>query len=231
MGVGVQKAGTSWWYEQLVTHPDVVRPPSGHKELRYFSRFATSPFTDADAETYHRLFPRPPGAQCGEWTPSYLSDHWIPPLLGRAAPDTKLLVLLRDPVERYVSGIAQAESRGRTATLADHRDAFTRGCYATALERLLAWFPRKRVLVLQYERCRVDAAAQLRRTFEFLGLDPDHRPPDLARPVHATTRPKKTPDEDLREVLALAYGPELALLAQRFPDVDLGLWPSAAPRR
>ena len=102
-------------------------------------------------------------------------DAWTPALLREAAPEARLLVLLRDPVERFRSGRTLAENRltvGSTARAAANA-AFNRGLYADQLLRLWRAFPREQVLVLQYERCVADARAQLARTFVFLGLEPD----------------------------------------------------------
>jgi hypothetical protein len=39
VGVGAQKAGTTWWYTLLSSHPGVHAPPGRRKELHYFDRF------------------------------------------------------------------------------------------------------------------------------------------------------------------------------------------------
>ena len=41
VGIGVQKAGTSWWYRLVVDHPQVSHRPSIHKERHFFARFGT----------------------------------------------------------------------------------------------------------------------------------------------------------------------------------------------
>ena len=56
-------------------------------------------------ERYHRNFPRPAGGVTGEWTPRYMYDHWSLRLLRRAAPEARILVILRDPIERYRSAL------------------------------------------------------------------------------------------------------------------------------
>ena len=84
-----------------------------------------------------------------------MSHFWIPALIRRAAPDAKVLVLLRDPVERYRSGLA-LQSQTRRASQASASAAFRLGCYATHLEQLYASFPREQVLVQLHERCVAD---------------------------------------------------------------------------
>ncbi len=68
VGVGCQKAGTSWWFLLLAQHPGVDVSLLAHKELHYFARFWRDGFTDADAAAYATLFPRLEGKLSGEWT-------------------------------------------------------------------------------------------------------------------------------------------------------------------
>src|SRR6516162_10204326 len=44
VGIGVQKAGTTWWYSLLAAHPDVSSRLDIHKERHFFDRFATMAF-------------------------------------------------------------------------------------------------------------------------------------------------------------------------------------------
>ncbi len=234
VGIGAQKAGTSWWSALLHEHPDVHRPGGQPKELHFFDELWERRFTDADAGRYARYFPRPPGGIAGEWTPGYMIDFWTPQLLRRAAPEVRVLVLLRDPVERYRSGMAHTDDMDRRRLgRQDAMGAFGRGLYAQQLSRVFAAFPREQVLILQYERCRMDPQAELARTFHFLGL-PEVRidPGRFHRPVNPTTAPKVELGSELRAALSAAYAPDLARLATLLPELDLDLWPSAsAPPR
>jgi hypothetical protein len=157
-----------------------------------------------------------------------MADDWVPSLLHRAAPDAKLLVLLRDPVDRLVSALVQMANRGRSVGLTERRRAFAQGCYASQLEQLLTWYPSEQILVLQYERCSADPRPWLRDTYRFLGLDDTHVPEGLLRPVHQTVRPKDELDADERHRLVRAYEPELRRLAPLAPSLDLTAWESAA---
>jgi hypothetical protein len=227
VGVGAARSGTSWWTELISQHPDVTRAPGLPKEVHFFDAYWSGRFVDADIERYHRFFPRPPGARTGEWTPGYMLDYWTPPLLRRAAPDARLLVLLRDPVERFRSGISRAENRltlGRRA-IPSPNHAFQRGLYADQLCRLWAVFPRERTLVLQYEICVRDPAGQVARTFTFLGLDPRRAPSsDFGRRVNAARGPKPRLRRDQLAGLIHGYAVENARLAELVPELDLTLW-------
>lgn len=231
VGIGVQKAGTTWWYELVVSHPEVSTRPGIHKERHFLSRFGTEPFGADDVRAYQAWFPRRPGTLAGEWTPDYIYYPWVAPLLARAAPLAKLLLLVRDPVERFRSGLAHQRRTGGSHTAPAVAEAVARGFYLQGLERFDDWFPSDRILVLQYERCVRQPAAELARTYRFLGLTDDRLPPELAHPVSATTAAKTPLHEDVTRRLVDMYAPDVTALARRLPDLDLSLWPHFAALR
>ena len=83
VGIGVQKAGTTWWFGLLAAHPGVFHRKTNHKERHYFTRYATEPFAAGDIEGYHAWFSRPGNTISGEWTPDYLWQPWVRPSTGR----------------------------------------------------------------------------------------------------------------------------------------------------
>jgi hypothetical protein len=229
VGVGAQKCGTSWWNALIHAHPDVHRSGRQPKELHFFDDAWERGWGAADAARYAAYFPRPDGGFAGEWTPGYLIDFWTPALIARAAPGTRVLVLLRDPLERFRSGLTHSDDA--TSTALSHRDAagaFQRGLYAQQLRRLFDAFPREQVLLLQYERCRADPAGELARTFRFIGLpDATLDPAVFGREVNPTTSRKVEPSRELRDALVTAYGIDLEALRILAPELDLSLWPTA----
>lgn len=231
VGVGAQRSGTTRWFDLIVEHPEIEAPPATRKELHYFDRFHPGGFTAADAAAYDDYFPRPPDKLTGEWTPVYLAAPWAPAMLARAAPEAKLLVSLRDPVERYLSGLQRHHRVARASETPLNAmaplDAFMRGFYHAQLTHLLAHFDRSQVLILQYERCVREPLAELRRTFSFLGVeDPDFVPDLEAHPNHQSEKP--TLHADARRSLGDAYAPDVARLAEGFPEIELALWPNFA---
>jgi len=237
VGVGAQRAGTKWWFGLIADHPEVEI--AGGKELHFFERYLDRDFGESDVLAYHRMFPRPEGIATGEWTPRYMHDFWTPALLRRAAPEAKILVLLRDPWERYRSGLghearvlgrALTRKRGHYVHALMVNDAFNRSLYWRQLSRLLEHFEGRRVLVLQYERCVSDPAGELRRTYDFLGLgDVDHRPAFLTGHTGRTSR--RTPIAAGLECSARdAMAADALRLAELVPAIDLGLWPSCRER-
>ena len=159
-------------------------------------------------------------------------------MLAHVAPEAKLIVLLRDPVERYVSGLGLLQRSGALKGQVgagelgarEHRivEAMDRGRYAAQLGWWLRHFPREQVLLLQYERCVADPQGQLSRTFEFLGL------PDQPASVAEVARTRKKSTEhvplaaELRRLLVDYYAADVAALRKLMPDLDLALWKNFA---
>ena len=235
---GAQKSGTTWWFRLIEQHPGVVQPARQRPELHFFDRLWGEWPTDEAIAHYHRYFPRPAGKLVGEKTPEYLSCPWAPPMVKLAAPEARAIVLLRDPVERYVSGLSHHDRGGLVEddeelgrVFGDRMrvvtDAMSRGQYATQVEWLREAFPAERLLILQYERCAADAAGQLARTFEFLGL-PGHELPseELARPRNQAKLEKVSVPVEHLELLRRYYRPEVERLCQLTREIDLSLWPN-----
>jgi hypothetical protein len=200
---GVQKGGTTALYDYLADYPDVALSRS--KELHFFDD-ETLDWRAPDYGPYHAQFASPQGRPCGEATPIYL--YW-PEALERICaynPAMRLIVTLRDPVQRawshwrmeYARGAEREpfawcirqgrqrlfDSRPPIAPWGHHREFsyVERGFYGEQLERLFAGFPREQVLILRAEDLKRDPAPTLGRVRRFLGL-PD-APAPAARDVH-----------------------------------------------
>ena len=209
----------------MLEHPAVYGREDVPKERHYLSRFCVEPFGEAEIRRYHGWFPRRDGTITGEWTPDYFGYPWVPPVLARAAPQAKVLVLLRDPIERLRSGLTFRVRHGAPFTSATVADAVRQGFYARHLQRLFDHVPTDRVLVLQYELCRTDPMGQLDITHEFLGLDPS-RPDDLRREVNVSGGEKVALDEEARCRLVELYAEDVRALGALTPMFDRSLWPN-----
>jgi hypothetical protein len=226
VGVGVQRAGTSWWHSLIEAHPDVNRLTTRIKELHFFDELWAVSADELDVAGYHNLFPRAAGKLIGEWTPRYMYNPWVPPLLRAAAPDARLLVMLRDPVARFQSGLAHARRRRRTLDPDLVADAINRGQYSHQLDVLYTHFPRDSVLVLQLEACVANPSAWWIRTLDHLSLR--HVPVPAERPGrrNAAAVPRVKVSDELSETLHSIYQPMASQLQQLAPDIDIDLWPT-----
>jgi hypothetical protein len=190
---GVQKGGTTALFDYLGEEPGLAL--SRVKEVHFFDD-DTQSWPAPDYGAYHARFESFDGRPRGEATPIYL--YW-PGSLERIAaynPAVKLIVMLRDPVERawshwkmeYARGVetrpfAWCIRQGRQRLFdaepwGFHREFsyVERGFYGEQMARLLGLFPREQVLVARAEDLRADPAATLARVRGFLGLAPGAAP-------------------------------------------------------
>ena len=224
VGVGVPKAGTTWWFSLIMAHPDIH--VEHDKELiffnrRYFLKVRESGVDESDLEAYRRWFPRPAGKLSGEWTPAYIFLYELPPVLRKVAPEAKVLVLLRDPIERYKSDISRRTTRKKLRIV--RLRGMARGFYSAELQPWEAEYDPSEMLVLQFEACLADPGEMLATTFRFLGVDDSFRPPALRAPVNKT-KAKREIESDVYDLLVRLYEPDVSALAARYPQIDLSLW-------
>jgi hypothetical protein len=196
---GVQKAGTTALFDYLGEAPELSL--SREKEVHFFDD-ETQDWARPDLAAYHASFAPFDGRPRGEATPLYL--YW-PKSLERIHaynPAMKLILLLRDPVERAWSHWRMETARGAEsepfgwciregrARLFDadpwgfHREYsyVERGFYGEQLEAAFRLFPREQVLLLRAEDLRAAPGPALAAVRRFLGL-PD-APAPAGRDVH-----------------------------------------------
>jgi hypothetical protein len=155
----------------------------------------------------------------------------MPAIIDRVAPEARLLAIVREPVDRYQSGLSQWLEQARQTDAganerAGQREALMRGFYGRQVQRFVDVVGRERLLVLQYERCARDAQTEYDRTLAFLRLEPYRLVPALlARRVNATEGEKEPLTAADEERLVAEYAPDVRLLASLVPDLDLDLWP------
>jgi Sulfotransferase family len=199
--IGAPKAGTTALHAALAGHPELFMSPV--KEPKFFLTDGPPPRRGGgpgDVQTYREHIWRredyealfdaaPAGALCGESTPFYLYDRQAQRRIRALIPGTKMIAVLRDPVERAHSNWAHLWSAGldpigdfpAACAAEDRRVAagwapfwhYTRlGRYGEQLDHLFTVFPREQVFVLRY-RDLVDAPAQtLDAICTFLGVEP-----------------------------------------------------------
>jgi hypothetical protein len=118
---GVAKCATTSLYDWICEHPHVVRPTTegrARKELLFFdynySRgidWYRRHFPLAEARrSFERQHSRP--FLTGEASASYLTGHWVPGRVHAAIPGVKLIVTMRNPVDRAYSAFQMSRREG-----------------------------------------------------------------------------------------------------------------------
>lgn len=192
MIAGAQKAGTSSLHRYLGQHPAIVT--HSQREMTYF--VVDREHGESCSTVYDRYFPRRPGASdvvlaksAGVMFYSRALDR-----LHAHNPDCRIIVSLRNPVDRAYSAywfmrrkgrepadsFEEALSRVEGRAIEGWRDGqgayLRRGLYAEQLTRLTERFGRDRWKAILLEDLRADAEATCRALFQFLGIDPDFQP-------------------------------------------------------
>jgi hypothetical protein len=216
---GAPKAGTTALHAALAQHPELYLSPV--KEPKFFLTDGPPPTQGGpgDAKTYRehvwqrrdyeQLFAAaPPGTLRGESTPFYLYSHDALRRIRATVPQARLIIVLRDPIERAHSNWTHLWSAGldpiddflRACAAEDQRVAagwadfwhYKRvGLYGEQVQHLFSVFPREQVLVFRYHELVDYPPATLDRICDFLGVSQgviDHVPrenvtahPDLTR--------------------------------------------------
>jgi hypothetical protein len=195
---GVPKAGTTALHAALARHPALYL--SAVKEPKFFLTDGPPPDTGGpgDAKTYREhvwrradyeaLFePASAGQLRGESTPFYLYNRAAQRRIREQIPHARLIVVLRDPVERahsnwthlwsagldpvgdFVAACGEEERR-IAAGWAEFWHYTALGRYGEQLQALYEVFPREQVLVFLYRELIEDPVRVLDRVCAFLGV-------------------------------------------------------------
>lgn len=190
---GAQKCGTTALAGFLAAHPDFCLARG--KESHFFDTLYPERTAPPDLGPLAACFDHWTGQaiRC-DATPIYMFLPRVPGLLRRYNPEARIILILRDPVERAYSnyrmavaaghetlpfGLALRREASRLAFGTEDRDRDTclrwmsytaRGLYADQIENLLRHFDRTRLLILRTEELLHEHAATLRRAYAFLGI-------------------------------------------------------------
>jgi len=192
IGLGAQRSGTSWIYSCLYEHPEIYSPI---KEIHFFSRERNWP---KGYSWYENIFVGAKKNQkVGEFSTSYLANKETPQRIYQQYPDAKLMVVLRDPVERafsnYVNDIMAGTIKASTPfieALVERDEYIINGMYATHLRNYLKFFSRDNILVLIHEDIKKDPAAFMKKIYQFIGASDNFTPSSLNKKVNIGRVPR-----------------------------------------
>ena len=239
--VGAQKAGTTALSTYLGEHHKIYIPPC--KEVHFFDDESQDWKNKSSVRSnYHANFPSIdslPNTLNGEATPIY--SYWAPAMqrIWSYNPAIKLILCLRNPIDRAYShwamevkrgwdhldfkqAIEHEEERCRDALPHQHRvySYISRGFYSEQIRRMWNFFPRKQTLILQQQELSQNANSTLRKVHQFLGVEHqpsisvvNANPGNYPKPMEIATRAK----------LQAIFDPEISQLEQML-GWDLNHW-------
>jgi hypothetical protein len=180
LGIGAQKAGTTWLDSNLRHHPGVFLPASD-KELHFFTREYKQ-----GLPWYLHAFREAAGRLCGEITPAYslLKKEEIAQVTS-VLPELKLIYILRNPIDRAwsaarmdiqrlqdTSSLPRDPSREWLYALcAGMHGTIERSDYLRTIQRWLRFVPENRLLLMRYDDLCKDPEEFFLRIVRFLELN------------------------------------------------------------
>jgi hypothetical protein len=202
--IGVQKGGTTSLYRYLTAHPNIapiyIKEPHFfdiyfHKGLPWYrAHFPTS------VEKYYARYFQKHDLITGEASPYYVVHPLAAQRIAKTLPKVKLIVLLRNPIDRAYSQyqhqlrqpgvealsfeeaidveeqrLAGEEDKLRndeTYVSFNHRhySYLARSTYINQLPNWMSIFPKEQLLILKSEDLYTDATRIVQQTLEFLNV-------------------------------------------------------------
>lgn len=200
--IGERRSGTTSVARWMESHPDIFLHPK--MDIGYFidkELVGSREWSDGKAnynkwekehskEEYLSYFKEANRQMAiGEKSADYFFWHQCHRRIKDYFPDIKLIITLRNPVERAWSMYWNEKGKGRESLnfeeaikqeperiarsdyAKDHLSYMTRGFYDESLSRLYQTFEKKQVYVLILEKARLDPQKYLEEIYSFLGVD------------------------------------------------------------
>ncbi|OUV70037.1 MAG: hypothetical protein CBC83_09545 [Flavobacteriales bacterium TMED123] len=212
--IGAMKAATTSIYTYLKQHPDIFMPKV--KEPMFFNNYhqdnkyvvkGSNKKKITTLKQYKSLFDevKAEGA-IGEASPSYIYNEKAAELIKKEIPNVKIIVVLRQPVERAYSNFLHAKRAGKEAEndfektfdLEDERKIAnwsplyhykSKGFYFEQLQRYFKVFPKENIKILLFEDIVKSPMESTQKLFSFLEVDANFKP-DTSRKTNVSGKPK-----------------------------------------
>ena len=205
--IGATKAATTTLFDLIKDHPQIYIPSD--KELPFFSDdsiykkgwnwYMKSFFSEAKETDVSGTITPQYMTGIGKATPELISNR-----LHRQLPGAKLIVLLRNPVERSyshykmhwrnsyikepfdmaVERLLRSDIEKERKNLSPKNIFFLSSEYGRILKSYYSKFPKENILVLYAENLKKDPAEVLRQVFSFLEVDSKYKPENINRQSH-----------------------------------------------
>ena len=190
--IGPDKSGSTWIHRVLQWHPEIFVAES--KELEFFNNYY-----ERGLDWYLGYFrgAGPAHRAVGEVCHDYLFSAEACERIHQHFPEARLLVCLREPVERAFSAYLYMIRQGRVSgsfedALETMDELVDHGCYARHLSPYLERFGRECIFPGLFDDLQADPAAFAESLFRFLGVSPLAVPDELRDKTLPAARPRST---------------------------------------
>jgi len=180
LGIGTQRAATTWLHNCLKEHPDIFVPEE--KELLFFSKnqhkgmsYYASFFSDVTTEE-----------AVGEISPEYLSCANCPHIIAKHFPDIKMIAILRNPIHRALSAYRIFNNQFTFEEAIKNKPSILdTGLYYNHLKNYFSVFNKNNFLILLYENLKKDNMATIKKVYDFLEVENTFKPSIIGQTFNA----------------------------------------------
>lgn len=191
--IGGARCASTWLHDCLTAHPQTC-VPRRPKELNFFNRDSNY---EKGLDWYRRFWEHKSENQvCGEVTPTYLCHQLTAQRIKSHFPNIKLIVCLRNPIDRTYSAYRGHVLAGRidpgvtvraasnSLTFDNQSSLIDHAFYFRHLKRFLEHFTSEQLFIYLFDDVRADPLGTIARVFEFLEVDSNFVPPEFEKKVN-----------------------------------------------
>ena len=184
--IGPPKTATTWVYQCMKEHPEVA--VTLNDTVHYYDIF----YNYGKTWYLNQFANNASGLKRLDATQSYIQSTKAIERLTKDNPEARIIICLRDPIDRAFSHYWHLKKRGdinyNFDQVLDNYTLFSLwlepGLFAHNLRLLMQVIPRDRIHVMQYEQLEQDPASALRSLFKFCGINEDFLPNILNKRVN-----------------------------------------------
>ena len=187
--IGAQRSGTTWIYNILSGHKEIIFARN-RKEVHFFDRYYAR-----GLKWYIQLFPDCFEGIKGEITPAYLYNDKCAERIKENLPNTKLICILRNPIERAYSGykyLVQEKNYQKSfeESILQFPDILKRGLYYQQLKRYYNLFQKDRINIAIYEDVISKPELSINNICDFLEISRNYEKSTINKKYNISMIPK-----------------------------------------
>lgn len=183
IGIGAYKCGTTWLAGIAAQHPEICF--SSIKEVNYFNRKSRKDVLnrsfDMPLEYYRSFWPKniPANNKVGEFSPAYFCDKEAPKKIKKYFPKVKLIVVLRDPVERAFSHYLfdkNTRSDSFKKAVKTYEFLLKNSKYYENLKKYYDLFPKSQIKAFLFDDIKSNPEKVTKEFYKFINVNPNFKP-------------------------------------------------------